>query len=421
MAGHIQDRWFKTETDSNGKTIKTKTDRHGTGMRYRARYVGPDGTEKSKSFPDRQKRLAEQWLAHIEADMSRGQYVDPKASRTTFQQYAERWIAAQTTDMTTRSAVEMRLRLHAFPHIGSRPLGSFQPEHIREWTRALESAVAGATYRREIFKNVSAVFTAAVDDRVIQRNPCRAASVKAPKASPGRVRPWTSERVFAVRSALPECFRAMVDAGGGCGLRQGEIFGLPADEVGFLTGWLHVGFQVKLINGHPVFAPPKGGKVRDVPLPQHVSRALAAHMEDFPPTDVTLPWLKPDGPKLTKRLIFTSHDGGTCRRNDFNTHVWKPALVAAGVLPEPEPGRRPQSSREDGMHALRHFYASVLLDAGENIKALSQYLGHGDPGFTLRTYTHLMPSSESRTRKAVDGMYEAASKTDDGPETAQAA
>ncbi|MGW0136157.1 tyrosine-type recombinase/integrase [Streptomyces sp. NPDC003299] len=421
MAGHIQDRWFKTETGPDGKPVRVKTDRHGTGMRYRARYVGPDGTEKSKSFPDRQKRLAEQWLAHIEADMSRGQYVDPKASRTTFQQYAERWIAAQTTDITTRAAVEMRLRLHAFPHIGSRPLGSFQPEHIREWTRTLESTVAGATYRREIFKNVSAVFTAAVDDRLIQRNPCRAASVKAPKPSPGRVRPWRAERVFAVRAALPERFRAMVDVGGGCGLRQGEIFGLPEEEVGFLTGWLHVGFQVKLINGHPVFAPPKGGKVRDVPLPQHVARAITAHMEKFPPVAVTLPWLKPDGPKVTKRLIFTSHDGGACRRNDFNTHVWKPALVAADVLPEPAPGQRAQSSREDGMHALRHFYASVLLDAGENIKALSQYLGHSDPGFTLRTYTHLMPSSESRTRRAVDGMYEAAGQADDGPETAQAA
>ncbi|WP_049558122.1 tyrosine-type recombinase/integrase [Nonomuraea sp. SBT364] len=62
----------------------------------------------------------------------------------------------------------------------------------------------------------------------------------------------------------------------------------------------------------------------------------------------------------------------------------------------------PESHREHGIHALRHFYASVLLDGGENIKALSQYLGHHDPGFTLRTYTHLMPSSEDRTRKAVD-------------------
>lgn len=61
-----------------------------------------------------------------------------------------------------------------------------------------------------------------------------------------------------------------------------------------------------------------------------------------------------------------------------------------------------ERTRENGMHALRHYYASVLLDAGESIKALSEYLGHTDPGFTLRTYTHLMPSSSERARKAVD-------------------
>ena len=57
------------------------------------------------------------------------------------------------------------------------------------------------------------------------------------------------------------------------------------------------------------------------------------------------------------------------------------------------------------MHALRHAYASVLLDAGESIKALSEYLGHSDPGFTLRTYTHLLPSSETRTRRAMDAAF----------------
>jgi integrase len=70
------------------------------------------------------------------------------------------------------------------------------------------------------------------------------------------------------------------------------------------------------------------------------------------------------------------------------------------------------------MHALRHFYASVLLDAGESIKALSEYLGHHDPGFTLRTYTHLMPSSETRTRAAVDRVFEDEESSSDGPETA---
>jgi integrase len=64
---------------------------------------------------------------------------------------------------------------------------------------------------------------------------------------------------------------------------------------------------------------------------------------------------------------------------------------------------------------LRHFYASVLLDAGENVKALSQYLGHSDPGFTLRVYTHLMPSSDGRARDAMDRMYRTRLDRPDGP------
>ncbi|PWI43286.1 site-specific integrase [Streptomyces sp. ICBB 8177] len=405
MAGHIQDRWFKTEITPEGNAVRTKTDRHGTGMRYRARYVGPDGAEKSKSFPDRQKRLAEQWLAHIEADMSRGQYIDPSAGRVTFRQYAEKWLAAQTTEMTTRSSVDVQIRRHAIPYLGTRPLGSFKPEHIRDWLSELERVIHASSYRRVIFASVSAVFAAAVEDDHLRRNPCKARTVRTPSPGSRRVVPWTAQRTFAVRKALPKEYRAMVDLGGGCGLRQGEIFGLPADEINFETGWLHVAYQVKVTGGTLVFAPPKRAKERDVPLADSVAQALKRHIKDYPPVAVTLPWLRPDGPAVTKRLLFVRQDGGAVRRTDFNPRVWKPALVTAGVIPAPEPGVRHAAAREHGMHALRHFYASVLLDAGENIKALSTYLGHTDPGFTLRVYTHLLPASDSRSRKAMDTMY----------------
>ena len=57
------------------------------------------------------------------------------------------------------------------------------------------------------------------------------------------------------------------------------------------------------------------------------------------------------------------------------------------------------------MHALRHYFASVLLDAGEIIRAVSDYLGHSDPGFTFRVYTHIMPSSDDRTERAIDAAF----------------
>jgi hypothetical protein len=55
---------------------------------------------------------------------------------------------------------------------------------------------------------------------------------------------------------------------------------------------------------------------------------------------------------------------------------------------------------------------------GETITALASYLGHTDPGFTLRVYTHLMPSSEERTRCAIDGVFRPAPSDTDGIETA---
>ncbi|MBP5893129.1 tyrosine-type recombinase/integrase [Streptomyces scabiei] len=421
MAGHIQDRWIKTETNTSGKTVRVKTDRHGTGMRYRARYIGPDGTEKSRSFPDRQKRLAEQWLAQTEADMARGEYIDPRTARTTFRQYAERWVNSHTGEINSREAAERRLRLHAYPHIGTRPLGSFKPEHIRAWIAALEDTVPAESHRRIIVGTVSAALSAAVDDGLLSKNPCRARTVQLPKPGKPRVVPWTSAHVFGVRAALTQRFRATVDPGAGCGLRQGEIFGLSVDELNYEGGWLAVGHQLKRIRGKYVFALPKGGKVRDVPLPKAVATALRDHSKEFAPVDVTLPWRTPDGPLVTKRLLFSGVEGNHIRVSHFNARHWKPALASAGVIPKPERGEPYASAPEDGMHALRHFYASVLLDAGENIRALSQYLGHSDPGFTLRTYTHLMPSSEGRTRKAVDGLYLAAAPQDHGPETAQAA
>ncbi|MFG2919364.1 tyrosine-type recombinase/integrase [Kitasatospora sp. NPDC048298] len=405
MAGHIQDRWHKTEPGPDGKPRRVRTDRYGTGKRYRARYIGPDGNEKSKSFPDRQKRQAEEWLARIEADMSRGQYLDPTTAKTTFQEFAEHWLRSQTSDPNTQASMQSQLRRHAFPRIGARPLASFQPSHIREFVAELETSGMSRSYARVIFSNVRAVLSAAVDDGFLLRNPCAAQTVRPPVVGPRRVVPWEPERVFAVREAMTERYRATVDVGAGCGLRQGEILGLAVDALDFDANTMHVTQQLKLSRSKPVFAPPKGGTLRNVPLPRPVADALRAHMERFPPVEITLPWMRVGGPPVTKHLVFTSTSDWIVWRGMLNEDYWKPALAAAGVIPKPAKGESYASAREHGMHALRHFFASILLDAGESIKAVSEYLGHADPGLTLRVYAHLMPDSRHRARKAMEGVF----------------
>ena len=39
-------------------------------------------------------------------------------------------------------------------------------------------------------------------------------------------------------------------------------------------------------------------------------------------------------------------------------------------------------------HDLRHTFATTALQSGADIRTVSGMLGHADPGFTLRTYTH---------------------------------
>jgi integrase len=216
----------------------------------------------------------------------------------------------------------------------------------------------------------------------------------------------TSGEGHAVTSGLPDRFQCGGKLAFGCGLRQGEVLGIAVEDIDFKQRLVRVNRQIKLVRSTMVFSLPKGERVRTVPMPDELARALKAHMKTYPPKGITLPWAKPDGAERTFRLLFTTDQGKAYHRSVLNEGDWKPALVSAGVIPPREKGApRFAAAPEDGMHALRHAYASVLLDAGETIKALAEYLGHSDPGFTLRTYTHLMPASESRTRRAIDAAF----------------
>ncbi|MFI7603346.1 tyrosine-type recombinase/integrase [Actinoplanes sp. NPDC049681] len=95
-------------------------------------------------------------------------------------------------------------------------------------------------------------------------------------------------------------------------------------------------------------------------------------------------------------------------QSGFAATSWHPALKGAGI----------QRTRANGLHALRHFYASALLHAGESIKAVAEWLGHANPAFTLRVYAHLMPDSPGRARTALDALFGGSDATD-GPATAQ--
>jgi integrase len=191
--------------------------------------------------------------------------------------------------------------------------------------------------RSTIFAHVRSIFSAAVDDERIAKNPCSARTVKQPRPTVKKVIPGPVERVIAIRNGLAQRYRIAVDLGVGCGMRQGEIFGLSADDLDLGddgAGWLHVQRQVKIVRNRLVFGLPKNDKDRRIPVAAELGEQLRAHMARTPPLKITFSWEVPAGEPTTVLLIMTTPRRNAIKRQTFDEKNWRPALRRAGIVPD---------------------------------------------------------------------------------------
>lgn len=348
--------------------------------KYRARWRDPAGREHAKHFT--KKRDADNWLATVESDKLRGQYVDP-TDRTTVAEYARRYAASQPHNPRTARRVDSLIRTHIEgTKLGRYRLADVRPSDAQVWVTGRAQVLAQTTLRN-LVSLMRSVFAAAAADRLIGTSPfANKRLVKLPKANQAKVVPLTVEQVCKLADAIPARNRAMVITQAGLGLRIGELLALRASDVDFLRRTVRV--ETQIAPGERTRTAPKTeSSRRTVPLPQVVADALAEHMAAFPPAS--------DG------SLFMTRFSGPYRHDYYGAQIFKAAVNRAGLPPETTP------------HDLRHHYASVLLFAGESVIAVAERLGHKNANLVLSTYGHLMPGSEDRTRKAIDAAWNATS------------
>ncbi|WP_272948576.1 tyrosine-type recombinase/integrase [Kribbella albertanoniae] len=230
--------------------------------------------------------------------------------------------------------------------------------------------------------------------------------MQVPEVKSGRIVAWSDATVLVVVEAHPASLRPIPVLGAAAGLRQGELFGLGEEDIDFDAMEIHVRRQIKRLGSAFVFALPKNDQERTVPMSDGAAEVLRQHIKAGRIRPYSLPWEKPDGDLASVRLLFRWRDDLHIKARAYNERIWKPALVKGSVIPPPIRNEKGAlvylASRKDGIHALRHYYASVTLADGVNIRELAEYMGHGDPAFTLRLYTHMLPSSHQRARHAFD-------------------
>jgi integrase len=380
----IDDRWYRTDRATGARA---PTSRHGTGRRWDARWH--DGErQRHKAFTH--KEDAKRFLAQVEADLVRGAYVDPRAGQVTVAAYATQWRGEQLHRVSTAEFVERAFRLHVDPVIGHLRLSQVRSSHLQAWVKDRSRVLAPSTLR-VVYSYVASMLSRAATDRLIGVSP--RVDVRLPEVAHREQVIPTRAQVHALAVALPERYRAVPLLAAGTGLRGGELFGLELSSVDFLRREMRVHQQLTVTSGRsPYLAPPKTKtSTRTVELPEVAGLALAQHLERFPIAPVVLD--DDTDPRRPRRrpaaLVLTNESGKPVHRASWS-HVWTPAVAAAGLPPG------------FGLHGLRHFFATSLIHAGASVKTVQVALGHSSPTVTLNTYVGQWPEAVDRTRAIMD-------------------
>jgi integrase len=382
----VDDLWYLAKRGPDGARLPSK--RHGRGKRWRVRWVDNHGSPRTQLFE--RKVDAERHDANVHADLSRGQYIDDRAGRTTVAQLAELWRDAQLHTDSTTVRVEHAIRLHVLPRLGHQQIGNVRPSHIQAWVKDRAGALAPTTLR-VVYTYLSSMFTLAVRDRLIAASPCDS-GIRLPPIDRGtRVIP-SPEQVHRLAELMPARLSATVYLAAGCGLRLGEILGLEVEDIDFEAREIHVRRQLKVLKSRQPYLGPVKTKtsVRTIELPDVVATALTEHLDRGVDPVTVDDDTDPRRPVRRKALLlFRAASGEPVNASTFS-RTWGKARTVVGLPPR------------WGIHGLRHYYATVLIHAGASVKTVQLALGHSTPTITLNTYVHEWPDVLDRTRSLVD-------------------
>lgn len=343
--------------------------------KWQASFVPPHGG-KRQNAPSTftTKTDARKWLSKVEADISRGTWLNDELSLQQFGTYARAWLRDNTKiGPRYRETCTRNLRLH-MTTLEDIPLRALTPPIIREWYAAAMRGKGGRTSIQQSYRFLHAALATAVRDGAISANP---ANIPGAGTDRAKERPVASvAQVVALIEAITPRYRAAVLLGAWCGLRRGEIIALTPQDVDLEAGTVTVRTnRVELLATREAFdAPPKtdAGK-RTVNIPPHVLPILAAHMAE---------WSGPD-------RVFIGRDGKPMR-GDAVRQAFTRARCKADM-----PGFR--------FHDLRHTGQTLAASAGATLKDLMKRLGHSSPAAAQR-YLHAVDGRDAEIASALSDL-----------------
>jgi Site-specific recombinase XerD len=373
--------------------------KRGDTWEYRIRYpdrISGKYKEKTKSG-FRTKKEAQ--LAAADEELKINQFGFAENGDESINKYFESWLEVfkrPNVKPITYTLQERNVRLNILPRWGKYRLKDLSRTEYQKWINELREKYSEGTVRR-----IHSIFSSAINDaihefQILRENPIK--RIKVPKQvdkaesiqcfTVSQLNKFLNALTFPQKNAKYQHSRqyyALFTLIARTGIRIGEALALRWDDLDGDRITINKTLVYPL-NSQPYISTPKTKTSgRTIKLDEHTVKVLKKHKVNQ--KEVVLRYENYQASK--DGLMFHQHDGRWLRTNvvrDYFKEVCK-----REDLPVLSP------------HALRHSHAVHLLEAGANIKYVSERLGHASIKVTADTYLHV-------TRKIEDDALDLYSK-----------
>ena len=358
-------------------------------------YTDPSGKKKTAERKVYGKAAAEQAEETLRKKVKSGATAeDLKLKPMTVEDLWKRYEDEKKTEIRASTMAKKKsvLSTHVIPTLGKKPLRTLSKEDILDWRSTMAKKDLRVITKNNAYKELRALLNYAVDRGLIRDTPMkRVPTFRDPyqETLPAKLRYYTKDqyRLYIAEAKKEAADKNDLRAWGIfvffeiaylTGMRKGEINGLRWTDIednDYI--WVRRSITQKLKGQKWVETPPKTpSSVRRLQIPKQLRETLEQH-----------------------------------RKRQQSVKGWKPDFFICGG-PEPIPDTSIEKANTRfaetaglphiTIHEFRHSHASLLCNAGINIKEIARRLGHRDVEMTLRTYSHLYPKEEERAVSVLD-------------------
>lgn len=405
-----------------GSIRKKVITRNGKEYTYwEARYtVGTDpgtGKQLQRTITGKTQKEVSQKLKKATSEIDDGIYIEP--SKLTLGRWLDIWTSEYMGDkkFLTVKTYKAQVEEHIKPALGAVKLSELNPHDIQKFYNALlkegrtirkkdkggEVVIERRPLAAKSVRNVHGILTKALAQAMalgyIRTNPATVVSL--PRVEKKEIQPLTDAQVKAFLEAVEhEEYSALFKTILFTGMRESEAIGLTWNCVDFKEGLIIINKQLQKRPkeaGGFVFAPLKNDKSRSIAPATFVMKILAEEKtlqaeNRLRAGQAWEAWSNEDERKSA--LVFTNALGQHLQPQTVYNHFKKLAKEIGAPIA--------------CVHDLRHTYAVLSLQNGDDIKTVQSNLGHATAAFTLDIYGHvserMKKDSSSRMQRYIENM-----------------